>query len=75
MLVLSLLFSLSPLAADPMIQRGIDAFTTLADGRTYYDFAVNPIPAGFFCKGSRPFTGRVAFKGLPLSLKCCRAAT
>ena len=67
MLVLSLLFSLSPLAADPMIQRGIDVFTTLADGKTYYDFAFSPIPAGFFCKGSKPFTGRVAFKGLPLT--------
>lgn len=67
MLVFSLLFSLSPLAADPMIQRGIDVFTTLADGKTYYDFAFNPIPAGFFCKDSKPFTDRVAFKGLPLA--------
>ena len=50
-----------------MIQRGIDIFTTPADGRTFYDFAQNPIPAGFFCKGSKAFTGRVAFKGLPLA--------
>src|SRR3954468_17736485 len=69
MLLLSLLFSLSPLAADPMIQRGSDIFTTLEDGRTYYDFAVSPIPAGFFCKGSKPFTDRVAFKGLPLTTR------
>jgi hypothetical protein len=66
-IVLSLLLGLSPLAADPVIQRGIDVFTTQADGRTYYDFADNPIPAGFFCKSSRAFTGRVAFKGLPLA--------
>ncbi|HEV2853747.1 MAG TPA: hypothetical protein VHC97_13170 [Thermoanaerobaculia bacterium] len=65
--VLSLLFGLSPLAAEPMIERGIDIFTTPADGRTFYDFAKNPIPAGFFCKGSKPFRGRIAFRGLPLA--------
>jgi hypothetical protein len=50
-----------------MIERGIDTFSTPADGRTGYDFARSPIPAGFFCKGSKPFTGRIAFKGLPLT--------
>lgn len=65
--VSSLLLGLSPLAADPVIQRGIDVFTTPADGRTYYDFAQSPIPADFFCKGSKTFTGRVTFKGLPLA--------
>jgi hypothetical protein len=66
-LVLSLLLGLSPLSADPVIERGIDAFITMADGKTFYDFSYNPIPAGFFCKGSKAFTGRVAFKGLPLT--------
>jgi hypothetical protein len=66
-LVLSLLLGFSPLVADPMIQRGIDVFTTAADGKTFYDFADRPIPAGFFCKGSKAFTGRVALKGLPLT--------
>jgi hypothetical protein len=67
MLVLSLLLGLSPASADPVIERGIDVFTTPGDGRTFYDFSYNPIPAGFFCKGSKAFTGRVAFKGLPLA--------
>ena len=67
MLVSSLLLGLSPLSADSVIQRGIDVFTTVGDGRTFYDFAQNPIPAGFFCKQSEAFTGRVAFKGLPLA--------
>jgi hypothetical protein len=62
-----LLYGLSPLAADSVIQRGIDVFTTGGDGKTFYDFAANPIPAGFFCKGSRSFRGRIAFKGLPLT--------
>lgn len=63
----SFLLSLPPLSASPVIQRGIDAFTTVADGRTFYSFANNPIPAGFFCPGSKAFTGRVDFKGLPLA--------
>jgi hypothetical protein len=54
------------LAADTVIHRGIDTFTTTANGTTFYDFAQSPIPAGFFCKSSAVFTGRVAFKGLPL---------
>jgi len=66
-LVSSLLSGFSPLSADPVIQRGIDVFTTPADGRTFNDFSYSPIPAGFFCKGSKAFTGRVAFKGLPLT--------
>lgn len=66
-LVCLLLLGLSPLAADSVIQRGTDVFTTVGNGKTFYDFADNPIPAGFFCKGSKPFTGRVAFKGLPLA--------
>jgi hypothetical protein len=68
-LVFSLLLGLSPLAADSVIERGIDVFTTPGDGRTYYDFAQSPIPAGFFCRNSKAFTGRVAFKGLPLATK------
>jgi len=67
MLVCSLLLGLSPLAAAPVIRRGIDVFTTPADGRTVTDFAQHPIPAGFFCSRSKVFTGRVALKGLPLA--------
>lgn len=64
--VVMVLCGLSPLAADPVIERGIDVFTTTANGKTLYNFAANPIPAGFFCKRSAPFTGRVALKGLPV---------
>jgi hypothetical protein len=66
-LVVSILFGLSPLAADPMIQRGLDVFTTMAKGATYIDFAQNPLPAGFFCANAAAFTGKVALKGLPLA--------
>ena len=64
--VCSLLIGLTPVAADPVIERGSDVFTTMGI-KTFYDFAENPIPAGFFCQGSKAFTGRVAFKGLPLA--------
>jgi hypothetical protein len=68
-LVLALVVGVSPLAADPVITRGIDVFTTTDSGTTYYSFADNPIPAGFFCKRSKPFAGRVTFKGLPLETR------
>lgn len=53
-------------AADRVIQNGIDVWSTPGDGSTFADFAKSPIPAGFFCPGSAPFTGRVAFNGEPI---------
>jgi hypothetical protein len=65
-LAIVLLGSLSPLVADNVIRRGVDTFTTTANGKTFYSFANNPIPAGFFCGSSAAFTGKVAFRGLPI---------
>lgn len=63
----TLLLCMSHLAvADPTVKPGIDVFRTLGGGKTYYDFAKNPVPAGFFCKSSARFTSRVALKGLPV---------
>ncbi|HEX4961877.1 MAG TPA: hypothetical protein VF173_13630 [Thermoanaerobaculia bacterium] len=53
-------------SADPAIKPGIDVFATVGGGFTYYDFAKNPIPAGFFCDSFTTFTDRVALKGLPV---------
>jgi hypothetical protein len=64
--LVSFLLGFSSVSADSVIQRGIDTFSTVGNGTTFYDFSHNPIPAGFFCKGSKAFTGRVAFKGMPL---------
>ena len=62
-----LLFGMCPLAiADPVIKPGIDVFTTVGRGFTYYNFTKNPVPAGFFCDSSSTFTGRVALQGLPV---------
>src|ERR1700712_120854 len=59
-------FATSAFAADRAIQNGIDVWSTRGDGSTFVDFALTPIPAGFFCAGSAPFTAKVAFQGVPL---------
>jgi hypothetical protein len=59
-------FGTSAFAADRVIQNGIDVWMTKGDGSTFVDFAKNPIPAGFFCPSSAPFTGKVAFQGVPI---------
>jgi hypothetical protein len=56
-----------PASAGETIYRGIDTWSTPADGATYTDFASHPIPAGFFCAGSRAFTGKVALHGVPIA--------
>jgi hypothetical protein len=59
-------FVTSAFAADRAIQNGIDVWSTAGDGSTFVDFAQTPIPAGFFCAGSAPFTAKVAFVGVPV---------
>jgi len=54
-----------PLSAQ-MIGEGTDLWRTFGDGSTYASFALEPLPAGFFCAGSAPFTGRIAFQGVPV---------
>jgi len=63
--LLSILAS-SVFAADRAIQNGIDVWQTKGDGSTFIDFARNPIPAGFFCASSAPYTGRLALEGVPI---------
>src|SRR5262249_28673191 len=55
----------APVFATEAIPAGVDLWATAA-GRTHTSFASNPIPAGFFCEGSKPFTSRIAFRGEPL---------
>lgn len=52
-------------AAEP-IHQGVDIWMTVA-GSAHTSFAQEPIPAGFFCDGSAPFTGTVTFKGAPIA--------
>lgn len=57
-----------PAVAAPgsFVPAGVDYWQTLASGATAYNFAANPIPAGFFCPGSPAFRGRINFEGVPL---------
>lgn len=66
-LALLLLIALPVAAADRVVQNGIDLWVTPGDGRTYIDFATIPLPAGFFCFKSAPFTERIVFQGVPVA--------
>jgi hypothetical protein len=57
-----------PLFAGEVIPAGVDLWATAA-GHTHTSFGSDPIPAGFFCEGSKPFTGRIGFKGVPLPVE------
>jgi hypothetical protein len=65
--VVLLLIALPAAAAERVIQNGIDLWYTAGDGRTYIDFSKRPLPAGFFCFHSAPFTGRIVFRGVPIA--------
>jgi hypothetical protein len=65
-LVLGALLATSA-AAQPTIVHGVDVFQTSTGSPTFVDFSTNPIPADFFCPGSSPFSGQIAFKGVPLA--------
>jgi len=69
-LVLALALALavtSAAGASEPIRKGVDVWVTVA-GMAHTTFADEPIPAGFFCPDSRPFTGMVTLKGVPLAV-------
>jgi hypothetical protein len=61
------LISGSPLFAGEVVHKGVDLWMTVA-GFAQTSFAEEPLPAGFFCDSSQPFTGKVTFKGAPLAV-------
>jgi hypothetical protein len=63
---LLLLLAVPALAGSAAITNGIDLWRTPANGGTFVDFAQSPLPAGFFCAGSAPFSGRIVFTGVPV---------
>jgi len=65
--VLCLIAAAPVFAANVAIRNGIDIWTTKADGRTHWDFSSNPIPSGFFCASSAPFSDIIFFRGAPLA--------
>ncbi|HEX6904695.1 MAG TPA: hypothetical protein VF789_33615 [Thermoanaerobaculia bacterium] len=66
-IVLALFAAIPVSAADRVIYNGVDLWRTVGNGATYADFSETAIPAGFFCHKSEPFTGRIAFKGVPVA--------
>src|SRR4051794_39676434 len=62
------LISGAPAVAAEAIHNGVDLWMTVA-GFAQTSFANEPLPAGFFCEGSKPFTGTVKFKGAPLTVE------
>jgi hypothetical protein len=64
--VLAMTMATATVASEP-IRSGVDVWMTVA-GRSHTSFANEPIPAGFFCEGSRPFTGSITLKGVPLAV-------
>ena len=64
---LVLILSAAPAMAGDIIYNGSDFWRTPGNGTTSADFAKEPIPAGFFCNKSEPFTGRIVFRGVPLA--------
>jgi hypothetical protein len=57
----------SPAFGAEAIHKGVDLWMTVA-GFAQTSFADQPIPAGFFCASSQPFSGTVVFKGAPLTI-------
>jgi hypothetical protein len=64
-LALLVLAAVPALAAEPA-QSGADLWHT-TNGFTFTSFAQDPIPAGFFCAESKPFTGTINMQGVPLA--------
>jgi hypothetical protein len=62
----------SPALADEVVKKGVDVWTTVA-GFAQTSFAKDPIPAGFFCAGSQPFTGKIVMQGAPLAMNPAHA--
>jgi hypothetical protein len=63
--ILALAAGSPAMAGNDVIHKGVDTWMTVA-GFAKTSFAEEPIPAGFFCADSKPFTGTVVFEGAPL---------
>lgn len=66
--IVAALISGAPVFAGEAIHNGVDLWMTVA-GFAQTSFADEPLPAGFFCESSQPFTGTVKFKGAPLTVE------
>jgi hypothetical protein len=63
--VLGTLVAVPAMAVSTTITSGSDIFSTSTG--TVADFAISPLPAGFFCTGSSAFSGTIPLTGVPLT--------
>lgn len=63
-----LVLVMAVVAMGGQVKKGHELWRTGAEPISSHDFSVTPIPAGFFCPGSNPFTGIVYLKGAPLGM-------
>lgn len=66
--ILALALAAPAWAGDNVIHKGVDIWMTVA-GFAQTSFEKEPIPAGFFCVDSKPFTGTIVFEGGPLAIE------
>jgi len=66
--IVAALISGAPAFGADAIHNGVDLWMTVA-GFAHTSFANEPLPAGFFCESSKPFTGTVNFKAAPLKVE------
>jgi hypothetical protein len=64
--ILAVLLAVPAFAGGAVITNGIDLWKTPAAGGTFVDFSKHPLPAGFFCPNSAPYTTKVVLKGVPI---------
>lgn len=62
----ALLLAAVPALAADVVPSGDDVWKTVG-GMTHTTFAKDPIPADFFCAGSKPFTGKLSLHGARLA--------
>lgn len=55
-----------PAFAVDVVTSGADVWTT-SEASSFSNFADDPIPADFFCPGSKPFSGSIAMQGAPIA--------
>ena len=64
--LIALLAAVPAFAVLEPAESGADLWHTTT-GFTFTSFTQNPIPAGFFCENSTPFTGTINMRGEPLA--------
>lgn len=72
-LALATLLAVPAVAVDAPIGAGSDLFATPGEGGTFVNFFREPLPAGFFCDGSEPFSKLVTLRGVPLAASPARS--